>query len=318
MVEMQTRLTGSMLADWRCWTLYNSVNLRRSSGVLKPWNSRRVWRAQVAAVDEEQHAARAGVLDEAVHLVARHEGLAAAGGHLHQRPGPPRREGIFQVRYGPRLNGPEAGRVQVRHLPQPVPQVGRRQVADGRFGNPPLAGRRHLVGVEPRGQRVRGVEGEYVSAARLGVEPVGELRLLAGALVQERQGATVRWKVVGQAGTVLLRLQLHAGERAANGLGLDHAGRLLVHVEQVVGLAVAGLQPELAHRHARRRVQVGGARVLNGPSRLLEQVVDGNERLFFGCHVSGAIGAAESRFLNNRIYPMFTDCRPGLPAIECT
>ena len=61
---------------------------------------------EVATVDEEQHAARAGVLDEAVNLVAGHEGLAAAGGHLHQRPGPPLREGIFQVLNSPRLHGP--------------------------------------------------------------------------------------------------------------------------------------------------------------------------------------------------------------------
>ena len=43
MVEMQTLLTGSMDLDWRGWTLYSSVNLRRSSGVVKPWNSFWVW-----------------------------------------------------------------------------------------------------------------------------------------------------------------------------------------------------------------------------------------------------------------------------------
>ena len=40
---------------------------------------------QVAAVNQEQRPLGPGVLDEPVHLVAGHEGLAAAGGHLHQR-----------------------------------------------------------------------------------------------------------------------------------------------------------------------------------------------------------------------------------------
>ena len=40
--------------------------------------------AEVAAVDEEEHAARAGELDEAVDEVDGGEGLAAAGGHLDQ------------------------------------------------------------------------------------------------------------------------------------------------------------------------------------------------------------------------------------------
>ncbi len=40
--------------------------------------------AEVAAVDQEQHAPRAGELDEAVDEVDGGEGLAAAGGHLDE------------------------------------------------------------------------------------------------------------------------------------------------------------------------------------------------------------------------------------------
>ena len=47
MVEMHTRLTGSIWPDCNSWTLYSSVNFRFSSGVVNPWNSRRVWRPKL-------------------------------------------------------------------------------------------------------------------------------------------------------------------------------------------------------------------------------------------------------------------------------
>jgi hypothetical protein len=40
--------------------------------------------AEVAAIDQEQHAPRPGELDQAVDEADRGEGLAAAGGHLDQ------------------------------------------------------------------------------------------------------------------------------------------------------------------------------------------------------------------------------------------
>ena len=85
----------------------------------------------------------------------------------------------------------------------------------------------------------RGMEGEDQTASRLRVEPVGELRLRAGALVQERERPLVGGKIVGQACAVFLRLDFDAGKGGTFGLGLDDARRLLVDVEQVVGGAVA-------------------------------------------------------------------------------
>jgi len=40
--------------------------------------------AQIAAIDQEQHPARAGELDQAVAEHDRQQGLAGTGGHLHQ------------------------------------------------------------------------------------------------------------------------------------------------------------------------------------------------------------------------------------------
>ena len=62
--------------------------------------------SQVGAVDQKEHAARAGVLDEAVDLVAGHEGLAAAGGHLHQGSRASGDQGSLQALDGPLLHRP--------------------------------------------------------------------------------------------------------------------------------------------------------------------------------------------------------------------
>ena len=58
---------------------------------------------QVGAVDQKEHTARSGVLDEAVDLVAGHEGLAAAGGHLHQGASASGGQGPLQTIDGPLL-----------------------------------------------------------------------------------------------------------------------------------------------------------------------------------------------------------------------
>ena len=72
------------------------------------------------------------------------------------------------------------------------------------------------------------MEGEDQTASRLRVEPVGELRLRARALVQERERALVSGKVVRQANAVLLGLDFDSGKGGTFGLGLDDARRLLV------------------------------------------------------------------------------------------
>src|SRR5207247_5726056 len=69
--------------------------------------------AEVAAVDEEEDAARAGELDEAVNEVDGGVGLAAAGGHLDEGAAFVRGEGFFEVADGFDLRGPE---ITLRHL----------------------------------------------------------------------------------------------------------------------------------------------------------------------------------------------------------
>ena len=66
--------------------------------------------AEVAAVDEEEDAARAGELDEAVNEVDGGEGLAAAGGHLDEGAAFVGGEGFFEVADGFDLRGPEISR----------------------------------------------------------------------------------------------------------------------------------------------------------------------------------------------------------------
>jgi len=69
--------------------------------------------AEVAAVDEEEDAARAGELDEAVNEVDGGVGLAAAGGHLNEGAAFVGGEGFFEVADGFDLRGPQITR---RHL----------------------------------------------------------------------------------------------------------------------------------------------------------------------------------------------------------
>ena len=65
--------------------------------------------AEVAAVDEEEDAARAGVLDEAVDEVDGGVGLAAAGGHLDEGAAFVGGEGVLEVADGFDLCGPQIG-----------------------------------------------------------------------------------------------------------------------------------------------------------------------------------------------------------------
>src|SRR5207244_2583497 len=69
--------------------------------------------AEVAAVDEEEDAACAGELDEAVNEVDGGVGLAAAGGHLDEGAAFVGGDGALEVADGFDLRGPE---ITLRHL----------------------------------------------------------------------------------------------------------------------------------------------------------------------------------------------------------
>src|SRR5437667_8073247 len=65
--------------------------------------------AEVAAVDEEEDAARAGELDEAINEVDGGVGLAAAGGHLDEGAAFVGGERFLEVANGFNLRGPRVG-----------------------------------------------------------------------------------------------------------------------------------------------------------------------------------------------------------------
>ena len=94
---------------------------------------------------------------------------------------------------------------------------------------------------EPRGQGFGFVEGEKRAAAGVGIEQISEPRFDAGALVEERQRTPVGGQDVGQAGAVFLGLSFHADKGVTLGLGFHDSRGPAVHVEQVIGAAVAGL-----------------------------------------------------------------------------
>ena len=72
--------------------------------------------SQIAAVYQEEHAAGAYKLDEAVDEVDGGEGLAAAGGHLDESTGAILSQRLFKVGDGDDLGRPEAGGDERWHL----------------------------------------------------------------------------------------------------------------------------------------------------------------------------------------------------------
>jgi len=110
------------------------------------------------------------------------------------------------------------------------------------------------------------VDVKDATAARLGIEAVGEEGLDSRRLVEKRERLHRGGNVVREAGGILLGLHLHARERRAGLLGLDHADSLPVDIEQVVGEPVAGAQRKLANGHPARGVEVHGRAILGGPA----------------------------------------------------
>src|SRR5581483_10669804 len=124
--------------------------------------------AEVAAVDEEEDAARAGELDEAVNEVDGGVGLAAAGGHLDEGAAFVGGEGFLEVADGFDLRGPEIAR---RHLISSQKICESCVEVDVRF--------------EVFEKGFRSVKGKDVAALRGGIELVGKLRFHAGGFVGE-------------------------------------------------------------------------------------------------------------------------------------
>src|SRR5438093_1999231 len=108
MVEMQTRLT-----ELRGLQVLDVVKLGELAAVVGCDELLEFFQglvAEVAAVDEEEDAARAGELDEAVNEVDGGVCLAAAGGHLDEGAAFVGGEGFLEVADGFDLRGPEIGR----------------------------------------------------------------------------------------------------------------------------------------------------------------------------------------------------------------
>ena len=191
------------------------------------------------------------------------------------------------------LHRPESRGVQGRHFLQSPAQVVCDQELGSLFPYEGQAVRGGLGAIArvayPLGECRGCVERKDLSATGIRVQAVRELGFRAGALVQKRERTRISGEIVRQARAVLSGLDLDSGERGPFRLGFDDARCLLVHIEQVVGAAVPGLQGKLAHRHAAGGVQVDGIGVLDGPPGLLQQSVNVYASLFFGSHYSTTV-----------------------------
>ncbi len=258
---------------------------------------------EVAAIDQEQDAPRPGELDQAVDEGDGGEGLARAGGHLDQGARAVFLEGFFQVVDGRDLGGPEAGGFQGRHGLQAGKEGGGQVGVGGFFRRgrnppwPPFGKGGNGGGVaKPIGQQVGFMKGEYRARAWNRVQAVGEAGFHTRGLVGERQWVAPGRQPVRDALGVFGGLGFHAGEADAFLLGFDDPGGLAVHVQQVVGEAVAGFQGELADGHAPGGVDVGDGRIADMPTRRDEQRIDVLPCLLFRLnHVP-----TRYRFLANR------------------
>jgi hypothetical protein len=117
------------------------------------------------------------------------------------------------------------------------------------------------------------MKAEELPAARDRIEAVGEVRLDAGALVEEGQRTDRRLELGRYPVGVLLGLGLEAGERHALLLGLDRADQLLAQVERVVLASKPGREGELAHRDAQGGGQVHLLVVQHDPAARLQRCV---------------------------------------------
>jgi hypothetical protein len=238
---------------------------------------------EVAAIDQEQDAPRAGEFDQSVDEGNRGEGLARASGHLDQGARAVFRQGFFEVVDRRDLGGPEAFFLERRHGLQLGEEGGGCFVCGGRIslspGPSPACGGGEKG--EPVGQQLGLVEGEHWARAWNRVEAVGEAGFDAGGLVGERQRVAPARQTGGQALGVFVGLGFDAGEGDAFLLGLDHPGRLAVHIQQVIGEAVTG-QRKFTDGDATRGMDVGRGRIADVPARRLQQHINFSPSSLFG------------------------------------
>ena len=157
---------------------------------------------EVVAVHQEEDALGVGVLDEPVAGRHRHEGLAAAGGHLDESARAAVGKRPLEITDGVVLDGPQLALRQFGHLLEQPTQLSR----------PKLLLPEQLLGP---------MEGEDLPAARVRVEAVGELSNLASGLVREGEGAIPRGDLLVEPFGVAFRLDDDPSEGVPHGLRLD-------------------------------------------------------------------------------------------------
>ena len=163
--------------------------------------------AQVAAIDQKQHALGAGELDQTIAEDDREQRLAGAGGHLHERARPVVAQGLLDIHDRLRLGRPDVVD-QRRHVLDAAKEVAfARGVIRDR-----VRGLRRRVAFHPCEQCFRTMKREHVAAARHGIETVGEAGFRAGGLVGERQRRAPGGNAERHALHILLGLLFDAGQ----------------------------------------------------------------------------------------------------------
>ena len=183
----------------------------------------------------------------------------------------PAAKDCLQVGDGFDLRGPEVGGVERWELAEALGQL--------------------LFLLHPGEERLGAMEGEDVTAARLGIKAVGEAGFGAGGFVAERERRFPRGQSGRNAGNVLVRLFLDADQGMAFGLGLDRADGFGVHEERVVGFA--GGKGKLTHRDAPRGREIDLVLGLNSPAGRGEHRVDLLAGFFFRGHADVALRETE-------------------------
>jgi hypothetical protein len=203
----------------------------------------------------------AGKLEQAIDRGDGGEGLAGAGGHVHQRARVVVRERALEPGDGADLAFAQRLSGQGRHR--------RGQASAQRIGPG-----------QPLGELVGPEEVEHLARSRQRVEPVGEANHLRRGLEQKAQRLTALAPLEGGVG-VALGLHFVLGQALALfvALGLDHPDRLAIDDQHVVGRAAVG--GVLTHGRAAAGARVEAGLVLHEPAGLGELLVDAGACLVF-------------------------------------